>query len=251
MRRFAACAGPAAETYALSYTKQHGPAPAALQPGGPTGWICRRCLLWTLPPAKTQGLAKLHIFTSLFSPEDNNTTHFHLRQALTRLGSGWYNSNMEKMHYNISVRLFTAGKCFGPGMAALLSLVRERHSLRAAAAEMGMAYSKAWRILRDCEGALGFPLLDAPPAAATAGGAVLTAEAEALLSDYETFCRRLREEGDSLFSECFERWMNWKSKRAARPAALFFYISPFSQMPVSRKRRLACRRAALCSRQGP
>jgi len=37
---------------------------------------------------------------------------------------------------------------------------------------------------------------------------VLTAEAEALLSDYETFCRRLREEGDSLFSECFERWMN-------------------------------------------
>ena len=42
---------------------------------------------------------------------------------------------MEKMHYNISVRLFTAGKCFGPGLATLLSLVRERHSLRAAAAE--------------------------------------------------------------------------------------------------------------------
>lgn len=41
------------------------------------------------------------------------------------------------MHYNISVRLFTAGKCFGPGLATLLSLVRERHSLRAAAAEMG------------------------------------------------------------------------------------------------------------------
>lgn len=160
------------------------------------------------PPAKTQGLAKLHIFTSLFSPEDNNTTHFHLRQALTRLGSGWYNSNMEKMHYNISVRLFTAGKCFGPGMAALLSLVRERHSLRAAAAEMGMAYSKAWRILRDCEGALGFPLLDSTTGGRHGGGAVLTAEAETLLSDYETFCRRLREEGDSLFSECFERWMN-------------------------------------------
>ena len=115
---------------------------------------------------------------------------------------------MEKMHYNISVRLFTAGKCFGPGMAALLSLVRERHSLRAAAAEMGMAYSKAWRILRDCEGALGFPLLDSTTGGRHGGGAVLTAEAEALLSDYETFYRRLREEGDSLFSECFERWMN-------------------------------------------
>ena len=77
-----------------------------------------------------------------------------------------------------------------------------------AAAEMGMAYSKAWRILRDCEGALGFPLLDSTTGGRHGGGAVLTAEAEALLSDYETFCRRLREEGDSLFSECFERWMN-------------------------------------------
>ena len=66
---------------------------------------------------------------------------------------------MEKMHYNISVRLFTAGKCFGPGMAALLSLVRERHSLRAAAAEMGMAYSKAWRIIRTAEAVFGCKLL--------------------------------------------------------------------------------------------
>ena len=81
---------------------------------------------------------------------------------------------MEKMHYNISVRLFTAGKCFGPGLATLLSLVRERHSLRAAAAEMGMAYSKAWRILRDCEKALGFELLDSTTGGRHGGGAVLT-----------------------------------------------------------------------------
>ena len=60
---------------------------------------------------------------------------------MTGSGKGWYTEYMEKMHYNISVRLFTAGKCFGPGLATLLSLVRERHSLRAAAAEMGMAYS--------------------------------------------------------------------------------------------------------------
>ena len=35
---------------------------------------------------------------------------------------------------------------FGPGVAALLSEVREKRSLRAAAGSMGMAYSKAWRI---------------------------------------------------------------------------------------------------------
>lgn len=113
---------------------------------------------------------------------------------------------MEKMRYNVSVRLFTAGKCFGPGMASLLSLVRERHSLRAAAAEMGMAYSKAWRILRDCEQALGFPLLDSTTGGRHGGGAVLTAEAAALLEDYETFCKKLREHGDELFKSCFSRW---------------------------------------------
>ena len=113
---------------------------------------------------------------------------------------------MEKMRYNISVRLFTAGKCFGPGLATLLSLVRERHSLRAAAAEMGMAYSKAWRILRDSEEALGFPLLDSTTGGRHGGGAVLTEQGAALLADYERFCERLREQGDALFEECLGRW---------------------------------------------
>lgn len=113
---------------------------------------------------------------------------------------------MEKMHYNISVRLFTAGKCFGPGLATLLSLVRERHSLRAAAAEMGMAYSKAWRILRDCEKALGFELLDSTTGGRHGGGAVLTERGAALLADYERFFEKLREQGDALFEECLGHW---------------------------------------------
>ena len=49
---------------------------------------------------------------------------------------------------------------FGPGVAALLEKVREKRSLRAAAASMGMAYSKAWRIVRTAEEALGHKLLD-------------------------------------------------------------------------------------------
>ena len=114
---------------------------------------------------------------------------------------------MEKMHYNISIRLFKDGKFFGPGMATLLSLVRERHSLRAAAAEMGMAYSKAWRILRDSEQALGFPLLESTTGGRHGGGAVLTEEGAAILAVYENFCAKLREQGDELFDRCFERWL--------------------------------------------
>lgn len=53
-----------------------------------------------------------------------------------------------------------------------------------------MAYSKAWRILRDCEKALGFELLDSTTGGRHGGGAVLTERGEALLADYERFWRK-------------------------------------------------------------
>ena len=74
---------------------------------------------------------------------------------------------------------------FGPGVAALLEEVREKRSLRAAAASMGMAYSKAWRIVRTAEEALGHKLLDSTIGGRHGGGAALTEEAEALLAAYQ------------------------------------------------------------------
>ena len=46
---------------------------------------------------------------------------------------------------------------------------------------MGMAYSKAWRIVRSAEEALGCKLLDSTIGGRHGGGAALTEEAEALL----------------------------------------------------------------------
>lgn len=48
----------------------------------------------------------------------------------------------------LTIRIFGEDKCFGPGVAVLLRRVRELHSLRAAAMSIGMAYSKAWTILK-------------------------------------------------------------------------------------------------------
>ena len=52
------------------------------------------------------------------------------------------------MTYNLSCRLFTDAKCFGPGVARLLHAVQRLHSLRAAALSMDMAYSKAWTVIK-------------------------------------------------------------------------------------------------------
>ena len=53
-----------------------------------------------------------------------------------------------------------SGSVFGRGIANLCLGVREAGSLNAAAKGMGMAYSKAWRIVKDTEAALGIQLLD-------------------------------------------------------------------------------------------
>lgn len=111
--------------------------------------------------------------------------------------------NTGDMRPVLSVRLFTKSKCFGPGIAELLSRVREFSSLRAAAASMDMAYSKAWRIVKESEEALGFKLLKSTTGGQHGGGALLTAEAEALLQNYSGFVSALNEAAQKLFDEKF------------------------------------------------
>ena len=55
-----------------------------------------------------------------------------------------------ELHLKVTLRIYSDDdqRCFGPGIATLLQRVREHHSLRAGAASMEMAYSKAWRIIR-------------------------------------------------------------------------------------------------------
>ena len=71
----------------------------------------------------------------------------------------------------VTLRLYTDHKCFGPGVAMLLRRVRKLHSLRSAAMDMDMAYSKAWTILREAERGLGFKLLHSTTGGRGGGGA--------------------------------------------------------------------------------
>ncbi len=107
------------------------------------------------------------------------------------------------LHTELTVRIFTDRKCFGPGVAELLRRVRELHSLRAAAMSMNMAYSKAWTVLRSAQEGLGVRLLHSSTGGKNGGGAVLTEEGERLLAAYEDYCAKLRAYGEALFAETF------------------------------------------------
>jgi molybdate transport system regulatory protein len=106
--------------------------------------------------------------------------------------------------YRMSVRLFSDGdKCFGPGLLELLEKVGETSSLSAAAKEMNMAYSKAWRIVNDAESALKYKLLNTSIGGKSGGGAILTDEAKTLIADYRVFMAALKNDADRRFAEYF------------------------------------------------
>ena len=110
-----------------------------------------------------------------------------------------------ELHLKVTLRIYSDDdqRCFGPGIATLLQRVREHHSLRAGAASMEMAYSKAWRIIRTAETVFGCKLLSSTIGGAHGGGAVLTDEARQMLAAYDEYCEKLRAYGEKLFEETF------------------------------------------------
>ena len=88
------------------------------------------------------------------------------------------------LHASAPVRLYRAGKCFGPGPLQLLELVARTGSLRTAAAAMGMAYSKAWGMLNELESQWGFAMVARRPGGAGGGGSLLTEPAWDLIRRY-------------------------------------------------------------------
>lgn len=121
----------------------------------------------------------------------------------------------ESLHLKLTVRLFADDdqRCFGPGIATLLQRVQENHSLRSAAASMGMAYSKAWRIIHTAEEALQLKLLDSTIGGQHGGGAALTPEAEQLLDAYLLYCADLNNYAQEHFSTAFSAFQKNKNRK--------------------------------------
>ena len=88
-----------------------------------------------------------------------------------------------------------SGSVFGRGIANLCLGVREAGSLNAAAKGMGMAYSKAWRIIKETDAALDIQLLNRDGA----HGSTLTEEGDALLDAYIAIDAQLQKDAEKAF----------------------------------------------------
>lgn len=78
-------------------------------------------------------------------------------------------------------------KFFGEGPCRLLRAVEQTGSLRSAASSMGMAYTKALKLVRNAETALGFPLTMRTTGGKDGGGSALTPQGKEWLETYEAY----------------------------------------------------------------
>ena len=94
-------------------------------------------------------------------------------------------------------------KFFGEGPCRLFRLIDECGSLRAASIAMGMSYSKAFRIIKNAEKTLGFPVATRTTGGKNGGGSILTENAREWLARYELYREECRANNEQLFEEYF------------------------------------------------
>ena len=96
-------------------------------------------------------------------------------------------------------------KFFGEGPARLLKGIEELGSLRSAAISMDMAYTKALRLMKHAEAALGFPLTTRTTGGKDGGGSILTPEGKAWLDRYEAYTKACEDANLQLFRRFYPK----------------------------------------------
>ena len=94
-------------------------------------------------------------------------------------------------------------KFFGEGPLRLLRSVEKTGSLRAAAIEMEMAYSKASKLLKQAEANLGFSLTTRSTGGKDGGGSVLTPEGKQWLRQYEAYREACIKANQAIYRQFF------------------------------------------------
>ncbi len=118
---------------------------------------------------------------------DLRRAHEGLTQALRLPSKHFSGETWSVMKYKTTAKLVIQAcekdlpGVFGHGCVLLLQGIAREHSLNRAAKSMGMAYSKAWRIVNEAEGQLGCKLIERDGAR----GSTLTPAGERAIAVYE------------------------------------------------------------------
>ena len=94
-------------------------------------------------------------------------------------------------------------KFFGEGPSRLMRAIEETGSLRGASMSMGMAYTKALKLIANAEKALGFQLTERITGGKDGGGSRITPEGKEWLIKYEQYRDACKAANAKLYMEFF------------------------------------------------
>ena len=111
--------------------------------------------------------------------------------------------SLRQIRPEVRLRLLGEKAFFGPGTMQLLSLTMETGSLKHAAFQMGVSYSKALQMIKDIEDQLGYAVLVTRQGGRKGGGSVVTEGGIEFMTTYEAFTSACERAVRELFDEHF------------------------------------------------
>lgn len=111
--------------------------------------------------------------------------------------------DLNRVRFDLRLRLSGERVFYGPGAHQLLQLTGEAGSLLEACRQMGISYSKGRKIISAIEQQTGSPVLESRQGGPSGGRSVLTAQGRALLERYDAFCAAANASLEALFEEYF------------------------------------------------
>lgn len=106
--------------------------------------------------------------------------------------------NIAPVTARVKLTLHTGERFFGPGICELLERIQRTGSIQAAAAEMEMSYTKAWKILNRAEREMGFHLISRVSGGRKGGCSTLTAAGERAIHEFREMEKALSEAANEL-----------------------------------------------------
>lgn len=108
--------------------------------------------------------------------------------------------------YQIKYKIWLdkGGKVFGQGPYHLLKGIENTGSLNISARAMKMSYSQAYKLIKNIEKRLGFPLIKSHTGGQGGGGSQLTNEAKELMDKYVSFEKACGEYIQSAYEKYFD-----------------------------------------------
>lgn len=111
--------------------------------------------------------------------------------------------NLHTLHPDVRIRLAKEEPFFGPGTVHLLSLIKNTQSVRLSCQQMGISYSKAWKMIASLEKYMNCSIVKRQQGGKFGGEANLTDTGDRLLEKYIDFEKECKEVINKIFDNYF------------------------------------------------